>query len=123
MGYIRSSLIIIIAINITCIPITPTQAANKNDVILPINYPAISQRCDQLLKKREQKIKIRRKLDSLIIRNKKLQSKASITDRQSILEKLKINMIHLKEKHKNVVLQVNRANETIILSGCPAISL
>lgn len=87
-----------------------------------ITDPKISRRCDSLLEKRDQKLQIKKKLHTLIIRNQKTQricpAHKTITKR-----KLVNNLSALKRELLVIEYKINRQNETIIRRGCPAITL
>lgn len=87
-----------------------------------ITDPSISRRCNALLSQRNLKIVHKQKLQSLILRNEKLQSitpPAKIT----LKKKLTRNKAGLKHELQLTLLKIKNQEENLIRKGCPGINL
>ena len=87
-----------------------------------ITDPAISKRCDDLAKKREQKLGHKQKLMALLKRNNHLQ-KIAPHNRHTVKIKLEINEGQLNQELDLTRLTIEQLEEGIIRKGCPGIAL
>ncbi|MBI2520561.1 MAG: hypothetical protein HYV97_09085 [Bdellovibrio sp.] len=87
-----------------------------------ITDPAISKRCDDLAKKREQKLGHKQKLMALLKRNNHLQ-KIAPPNRRTVKLKLEINEGQLNQELDLTRLTIEQLEEGIIRKGCPGIAL
>ena len=87
-----------------------------------ITRPAFSLRCKELLKERNDKIKMQQKLNSLLQRNQTLIKK-SPQAKKTIHARLEANQMRIKNELHLSNLQVQTMEENIVRSGCPGISL
>ncbi len=87
-----------------------------------ITDPAISRRCDALMKQRNEKVEHKQKLIDLIQRNKRL---ITITppERKTVIEKLRKNFKSLGKELRHTLNQIQNREESIIRKGCPGITL
>lgn len=96
--------------------------AALDDVKSVITDPIISRRCKSLLKERTKKIRIRQKLNAMILRNEKLQK--SLEPKQKVAQqKLELNKTQLKNNLRLTAIRVQSMEENIIRKGCPGIRL
>lgn len=87
-----------------------------------ITDPSISRRCDALLNRRNLKIEHKQKLQSLIIRNEKLQ-KITPLEKRTVIKKLSRNKAGLEHELQLTLLKIKNQEENIIRKGCPGINL
>lgn len=87
-----------------------------------ITKPIQSQRCKELFKEREQKIKVQQKLNSLLQRNQNLIRKTP-ENKEGVVGRLKSTQVKIKNELYLVNMQVETMEENIIRSGCPGLSL
>ena len=87
-----------------------------------ITDPAISRRCDALMKQRNEKVEHKQKIMDLIQRNKRL---ISITppERITVIEKLRKNFKSLGKELRHTLNQIQNREESIIRKGCPGITI
>ena len=96
--------------------------AAQSEIANVILDPVISRRCKSLLKERNKKIKIRQRLNAMILRNQKLQQ--SLEKRQNVAkQKLELNKTQLKNNLRLTAIRVQSMEENIIRKGCPGITL
>lgn len=84
--------------------------------------PNLSTRCKELMQERNDKIKIRQKLSSLLQRNQNLL-KQTPSMRKAMRSSLQSNQVTVRNELYLATLQVQSMEETIIRSGCPGINL
>lgn len=95
------------------------QDSTFNDIITD---PVISRRCKSLLKERRKKIRIRQRLNAMILRNEKLQR--SLRPTQNVAkQKLQLNKTQLRNNLRLTAIRVQSMEENIIRKGCPGITL
>ena len=87
-----------------------------------INSPSLSQRCQEIHQERQEKIKVKQKLSSLLERNRNLLKNLS-SKRKSMRLKLESNQRKIKNELYLTNLQIESKEENIIRSGCPGINL
>jgi hypothetical protein len=87
-----------------------------------IHDPAISRRCKALLSERTDKIKVQQKLNSLLLRNKKLQQKSKI-NQKTVKTRLELNYIQVKNNLRLTQMRLKSMEENIVRKGCPGITL
>ena len=81
-----------------------------------------SSRCDYLAKRRKDKLEVKKKLMSLLLRNKKLRNITPL-NKKKIIKKL-INLHYdLRHELKLAKLNIESIQEKIIKSGCPGLNL
>ena len=95
---------------------------NQTGVYLSSQKPAFTLRCDALLKKKNQKIKYKQQLESILNRNYKLQKRTPL-DRPSVISKLKNHFFRAKEEVNIAILRITQLEENIVRTGCASISL
>ena len=111
----------ILVILLFSLSITECYAA-MSDVKDVITDPIISRRCKSLLKERRKKIRIRQKLNAMILRNQKLQQ--TLRKSQNIArQKLNLNKTQLKNNLRLTAIRVQSMEENIIRKGCPGVTL
>ena len=87
-----------------------------------IQDPVISRRCKSLLKDRANKIKVQQKLNSMILRNEKLQ--AQLKPNQKVaLNKLTLHKTQLTNNSRLAAVRLKAMEENIVRKGCPGITL
>lgn len=95
------------------------QQVNPSSVITD---PVVSRRCKSLLREREKKIRIRQRLNSMILRNEKLQE--SLKESQKVAkQRLELNKTQLRNNLRLTAIRVKAMEENIIRKGCPGITL
>ena len=87
-----------------------------------ITDPSISRRCDALINQRNLKIEHKQKLQSLIIRNEKLQ-RITPPEKITVKKKLTRNKSGLEHELQLTLLKIKNQEENIIRKGCPGINL
>ena len=87
-----------------------------------ITDPVISRRCKGLLQERSEKLQVQQKLNSMLLRNQKLQDKLK-PQQQVSKQKLKLNRSELKNNLKLTSIRIKAMEENIVGKGCPGISL
>ena len=93
-----------------------------NEIRDIIHDPAISRRCKALLSERTDKIRIQQKLNSLLLRNKKLQHKSK-PNQKSVKTRLELNYIQVRNNLRLVQMRLKSMEENIVRKGCPGITL
>lgn len=96
-----------------------TQSVPLNDLI---RDPIVSRRCKALLRERDNKIKVQQRLNSLIIRNQKLQKELKKTQKLT-RKRLELNEIQLRNNFRLTKMRVKSMEEDIIRKGCPGITI
>lgn len=96
--------------------------ANFEELKDVITDPAVSRRCKALLNARADKIRVQQKLQSLILRNKKMQ-KQSKPEQNIVKTRLELNLIQLNNNLKLTELNLKASEENIVRKGCPGITL
>lgn len=87
-----------------------------------ITDPVISRRCKALIKDRQNKIQIRQKINSLILRNQKLFDETQ-DNRKLAKHKLELNKTQLKNNLRLTNIRIQAMEENIVRKGCPGITL
>ena len=87
-----------------------------------ITDPAISRRCEALLKSRNQNITNKQKIYALLERNSRAMKDLS-QERKSWRQKLKVNRIELNKRLKLTLFKIQKEEEQIIRKGCPGVPL
>ena len=85
-----------------------------------IEDPALSERCAALLTQRRQKIQAKQKLNSLIVRNQKLDGYVP-QSRQTLIKKINTTQKKLEIELVETNQKIKKLEETIIKKGCPGI--
>jgi hypothetical protein len=96
--------------------------ADLSDIKDIIRDPSVSRRCKALLGERSDKVKVQQKLQSLLLRNKKLNTLSSKKQR-TVLSKLELNLVQLKNHLRLTKLSLKAMDENIVRKGCPGITL
>lgn len=92
------------------------------DIKSVITDPVVSRRCKTLLRERKHKIRVRQRLNAMILRNRKLQK--SLKEHQKVAkQKLKLNQTQLKNNLRLTAIRVESMEENIVRKGCPGITL
>jgi len=84
--------------------------------------PILSLRCKELLKERNEKVKVQQKYNALLQRNRDLIKK-SPKARESYQNRLLSNQVKIKNELHLTNLSIQTMEENIVRSGCPGISL
>lgn len=87
-----------------------------------IHDPAISRRCKALLEQRSEKVRGQQKLNSLILRNRKLQEKLR-ESQKTVRTRLELNKVQLRNNLRLVQMRLKSMEENIVRKGCPGITL
>lgn len=87
-----------------------------------ITDPAVSKRCKYLIDRRNDKIQIQQRLNSLLQRSEKLLKRVKPQEKS-----IKTNLEFAKTRIENTLsltkLKVRKMEENIVRKGCPGISL
>jgi len=100
----------------------PTLGQDLSNVQDIIKDPIISRRCKGLLKQRSEKISIKQKLNSMLLRNQKLLRKAK-PSQKNVKKRLDIHKTLLKNDLRLTTLRIKSMEENIVRKGCPGITL
>ena len=84
--------------------------------------PVLSLRCKELLKERDEKIKVQQKYNALLQRNRDMAKKAP-NAKDSFKSRLDSNQVKLKNELHLTNLAIQQKEENIVRSGCPGIAL
>ena len=87
-----------------------------------ITDPAVSFRCKELIKRRNEKVSIKQKAQFLLQKSKKLRDVTPI-NKKSVKRKLQRNAIALDQKLHILGLEISRMEEDIVRKGCPGLIL
>lgn len=96
--------------------------ADLSDIKDIIRDPSVSRRCKALLGERSDKIKVQQKLQSLLLRNKKLNALSNKKQR-TVLSKLELSLVQLKNHLRLTKMSLKSMDENIVRKGCPGITL
>jgi hypothetical protein len=102
--------------------LTPCSYSALEDLKDIIKDPVISRRCKALLSERSKKIRVQQRLNSMILRNKKLQDQLK-PQQKVALQKLNLNKTQLKNNLRLTQIRVQAMEESIVRKGCPGITL
>lgn len=94
----------------------------SSDIQNIITSPVTSQRCKDLLLTRSQKIRVKQKLDSLILRNKELLNRTK-PEQKSVISRLTLSGTSLSNQLRLANIQIKSMEENIVRKGCPGINL
>lgn len=101
-------------------------AANfaQNDQLMQdaITKPTLSLRCKDLLRERNEKVKVQQRLNSLLQRSQNL-GKRNPKAPPSVKSRLDSNQIRIKNELHLTNLNIETMEENIVRSGCPGLSL
>jgi hypothetical protein len=86
-----------------------------------VTKPVLSLRCKDMIKERDQKVKVQQRLNGLLLRNQGLIKKAPKA-KNSLHSQLLANQIKIKNELYLMNLNIESTEENIIRSGCPGIS-
>ena len=108
--------------SIICLALTLSNGAHANSKVDTDIYkpPTSSGHCRLLIENREQKLKVKQKLKSLLARNTRLFRSTPLA-KKSVTRKLEFNRSEIKFKLKQNLYQIQTAEEKIIRKGCPGI--
>lgn len=87
-----------------------------------ITKPALSLRCKELFKERNEKIKVQQRLNSLKQRNEDLIKK-SPENKKTLNARLKLTQIKVNNELLEATQQIESMEENIVRSGCPGLTL
>ena len=87
-----------------------------------ITDPSISLKCQALIDKRADKIRVRQRLEGLIERNQKLQKKTP-EQKVTVKKKLERNLKRLQNELSLTEMKIKAMTENVVRSGCPGITL
>jgi hypothetical protein len=101
-----------------------TMSFSQDDYLMQdaITKPALSLRCKELLREREEKIKVKQRFSALLQRNKDLIKK-SPKAQLGVQSRLLSTQIKIKNELHLTTLNIESMEENIVRSGCPGISL
>jgi len=96
----------------------------QNDPLLQDGFtrPPLSERCQELFKERNEKIKVQQNLSSLLQRNQNLL-KRNPKANDSLVSRLRSNEVKIRNELYLAKLQIEAMEENIVRSGCPGLSL
>ncbi len=97
----------------------PALAQEIKDII---RDPIVSRRCKNLLKERKEKIQVKQRLHSLLLRNGELQKKLKPTQKITKI-RLDLNKVQISNNLRLSTIKVKAMEETIVRRGCPGITL
>jgi len=97
----------------------PAQSLLLKDLI---KDPIVSRRCKALIRDRNNKVKIKQRLNSMLVRNRRLQKSLKKTQKLT-RKRLELNEIQLRNNFRLTQLKVTAMEENIIRKGCPGITL
>lgn len=95
---------------------------HANEIKDIIHDPAISRRCKALLEERSSKVRVQQKLNSLILRNRKLTEKLR-QSQKTVRTRLELNKVQLRNNLRLVQMRLKSMEENIVRKGCPGITL
>lgn len=87
-----------------------------------ITKPVMSLRCQQLFKQRDDKIRMKQKLNGLLQRNEALLRKTT-ENQKTLIAQSQVNEIKIKQQIDDSSEQISKMEENIVRSGCPGLSL
>jgi len=87
-----------------------------------VRDPSISRRCDALLEKLDRKRFHKRKIQELIVRNKRLR-RVTPKNKKQVLSRLEINFKKLEREQSLSLIKIQKQEENLIRRGCPGVSL
>jgi len=87
-----------------------------------INKPALSLRCKEMLRERDDKVKVQQRLNALFQRNQDLIKKSPKAN-SSVKSRLNATQVKIKNQLYLTNLNIETMEESIVRSGCPGISL
>lgn len=87
-----------------------------------INDPVISRRCKALLRDRNDKIKVKQRLNTMFLRSERLEGQLRPSQQQA-KHRLKLNQTQIKNNIKLTNIRIKSMEENIIRKGCPGITL
>lgn len=87
-----------------------------------IKDPVISRRCKALLTERSKKIRVQQRLNSMILRNRRLQDQLK-PQQQVARQKLSLNKTQLRNNLRLTQIRIQAMEESIVRKGCPGITL
>ena len=102
--------------------LAPVVFAQRDLIKDVIGDPALTYRCQELIKDRNAKVKIQQRLNSLLHRTKKLL-KSTPSNKRSIRQRLKMSRAQLKNEIRLSNLKVRSMEENIVRQGCPGTTL
>ena len=119
MKFVLSAILLLTIFNFWPVNYAQAQSTPLRDLI---RDPIVSQRCKALLTERDQKIRIKQKLNALLLRNQKLQKELKPTQKIT-LKRLQLNEIQLRNNFRLTEIKVRAMDEDIIRKGCPGVTL
>jgi hypothetical protein len=101
-----------------------TMSFSQDDYLMQdaITKPALSLRCKELLRERDEKIKVKQRFNALLQRNQDLIRK-SPKAQIGVQSRLHSTQIKIKNELHLTNLNIESMEENIVRSGCPGISL
>jgi len=87
-----------------------------------IKDPSVSKRCKSLILERDEKIRTQQKINSLILRNKKLLKRAH-SNQVTATKRLEITRTSLENNLRLTKYRIKAMEENIVRKGCPGISI
>lgn len=95
------------------------QLDNIKDII---RDPVISRRCKALLRGRLDKIRVRQRLNTMLLRNEKLQGRLKASQ-EVVGNRLRLGQTQLKNNVRLTDIRLESMEENIVRKGCPGITL
>lgn len=87
-----------------------------------ITKPVLSLRCKQLFKERDDKIRVKQRLNGLLQRNETLARRTQ-ANQQTVIAQTTATGIKLKQQIDDTTETIAKMEENIVRSGCPGLSL
>jgi predicted membrane protein len=96
--------------------------AQVSGVVDVIRDPKVSRRCKALISARNEKVKVNRRLNSLLKRTEKMQKRLK-PNQKSLSLRLELNQTEIQNNIRLSQLRIQTMEENIVRRGCPGISL
>lgn len=87
-----------------------------------ITDPMLSKRCKSLLKDRKDKMLVRQRLHTLLLRNQELQGQLK-ESQKTTANRLELNKIQIQNNLRLAEMKVKAMEERIVRRGCPGATL
>lgn len=87
-----------------------------------IKDPTVSRRCKALISQRNDKIRTKQKINSLLQRNNKLIKQAK-KQQKSVIKRLEVTKSSLNNNLRLTRFRIKAMEENIVRKGCPGISI
>lgn len=110
-------------VTVILLALTLSSSAQEEDLLQdPITRPALSLRCKELLKERDEKVRFGQRLQGLLQRSRGLIKKTPKA-KETLHARLEADQIGVRNELHLAELQIQTMEESIVRSGCPGIAL